>query len=745
MTTSPLSPSSSGAGSPSSPSAFERLHPKVQKWIWDQGWNELRPVQEQSIPAILDGELDVLLAAATAGGKTEAAFLPIASMLASNESRGLRVLCISPLKALINDQFGRLEALFEYLDVPVHRWHGDVSSDRKRKLLKDPEGVLLITPESLEALFVIHGYRIATILAGLERVVIDEAHVFIGSDRGKQLQSLLARLEQRLQRRIPRIGLSATLGDLAVAAEYLRPGHADQVAHIVSGSAGQELRMQVRGYEAKVAPTSGPETSEPVPPSAALEIAGDLWRALRGGKHLAFANRRATVERISDILRRRSEAERVPNEFYPHHGSLSKEFREEAESKLKDPTTPATAVCTSTLELGIDIGQVESVAQIDAPFSVASIRQRLGRSGRRGGPAILRMYIEEPPLSAKSPLLDELRPEIVQTVAMVQLLVERWCEPNDPGGLNLSTLTQQALSLIAERGGVTAEVAWTVLCERGAFRSLSKQQFVALLRCLGQQELILQGQDGTLYLAEKGERIVEHFTFFAVFSTPEEFRLVCAGKTLGTLTVDTSITRDLLLVFAGRCWRVLEVDPEALVITVEPAPGGRLPHFEGGRGGLIHDEIRRRMREVWLAGDLPPYLDPNARRLLVEGRSCFVRRGLESDPIQADGRDAVFMLCRGDRITNTVTVMLSARGHSVMNLGPMVSVRDMTPAVLRTELSQLTDSIPDAVDLAHRVRNKLTAKYDWVLDENLLSADYASRALAPSEAVDAIRSALDLA
>lgn len=742
MTSSLPSSSDANAGKPTPVPAFERLHPKVQKWIWDQGWKELRPVQDLSIPVILDGQSDALLAAATAGGKTEAAFLPIASMLAANESAGLRVLCVSPLKALINDQFGRLEALFEYLDVSVHRWHGDVSSDRKRKLLKSPDGVLLITPESLEALFVIHGYRISTIFAGLERIVIDEAHVFIGSDRGKQLQSLLARLEQRLQRRIPRIGLSATLGDMGIAAEYLRPGHADEVKCIVSGSDGQELHLQVRGYEAKAAPLSGPVGADPVPPSAAFEIAEDLWRALRGGKHLAFANRRATVERISDILRRRSEAERVPNEFYPHHGSLSKEFREEAESKLKDPATPATAVCTSTLELGIDIGQVESVAQIDAPFSVASIRQRLGRSGRRGGPAILRMYIEEPPLSASSPVLDELRPEIVQTVAMVQLLVERWCEPNDPGGLNLSTLTQQVLSLIAERGGVTAEGAWAALCEKGAFRSVSKQQFVALLRCLGQKELILQGPDSTLYLAPKGERIVEHFSFFAVFSTPEEFRLVCAGKTLGTLTLDTSITKDLLLVFAGRCWRVLDVDPEALVVTVEPAPGGRLPHFEGGRGGLIHDVIRRRMREVWLSGEIPPYLDQSAQKLLVEGRSCFVRRGLESDPIQADGRDAVFMLCRGDRITNTVTVMLSARGHSVMNQGPLVLVRGMTPADLGRELTQLTESVPDAVELARRVRNKLAAKYDWVLDEDLLSADYASRALAPGETVNAIRLAL---
>ena len=676
MTNSAPSSSDGGSSASDASSVFELLHPRVQKWIWDQGWNELRDVQEQSIPAILDGVKDVLLAAATAGGKTEAAFLPIASGLAANETSGIRVLCVSPLKALINDQFDRLAALFEYLDVPVHRWHGDVSSDRKRRLLQDPQGILLITPESLEALFVIHGYRIATILEGLERVVIDEAHVFISSDRGKQLQSLLARLELRLKRRVPRIGLSATLGDMMLAAEYLRPGHASEVTCIVSDSDGQELRMQVRGYEAKVAPPSEPGDSENRMldlPSAASDIADHLWRVLRGNNHLVFANRRATVERLSQLLRRRCEAERVPNEFYPHHGSLSKEFREEAERKLKDPTAPATAICTSTLELGIDIGQVESVAQVSAPFSVASIRQRLGRSGRRGGPATLRMYIEEPPITTQSPVLDQLRPEIVQTVAMVELLIERWCEPNDPGGLNLSTLAQQVLSLIAERGGVAAEAAWVVLCERGAFRSVGKDQFVALLRCLGARDLIVQAPDETLVLGEVGERVVEHFSFFAVFSTPEEFRLVHAGRNLGTVALDTSLVQDILLVFAGRCWRVVSVDIEAKVVTVEPAPGGRMPHFEGGRGGLIHDKIRQRMRRVWRSGNVPNYLDKTAQRLLVEGRSCFARTELDTDPILADGKDSIIFLCRGDRVMNTVSVMLLARGHSVMCTGPLIT------------------------------------------------------------------------
>lgn len=730
----------------SSESAFERLHAKVRKWIWDQDWKELRDVQAQSISAILDGEHDVLIAAATAGGKTEAAFLPLASLLAEREAAGIRILCVSPLKALINDQFARLTDIFSYLNVPVHRWHGDVDGNRKRKLLDTPDGVLLITPESLEALFVIHGYRIATILAGVERVVIDEAHVFIASDRGKQLQSLLARLEQRVGRQVPRIGLSATLGDMAVAAEYLRPGRADQVLSVVSNNDSQEIQLQLRGYEAsadQASSVSGGQSQVVEPPNAGPAIAEHIWRTLRGNNHLVFSNRRARVEKISELLRRRSEKERVPNEFVPHHGNLSRDLREEAERRLKDTTMPTTAICTSTLELGIDIGQVESVGQIDAPFSVASIRQRLGRSGRRGGPSILRMYIEEASVSSSIALVDELRSELVQAIAMVELLIERWCEPNDPGGLNLSTLVQQILSLIAERGGVTALTAWKVLCDDGAFRSVDQAQFVALLRSLGTRDLVTQAPDQTLLLGEKGENIVNHYTFFAVFSTPDEYRLLHAGRPLGTLSVDTSLVPDILLVFAGRCWRVISVDAEAKIVVVEPAPGGRLPHFEGGQGGLVHDVVRQRMRDIWCAGDVPRYLDATARKLLTEARACHTRLGLDDSPIRADGSDTVLFLCRGDRIANTVSVMLASRGHAVMQKGPLLMVKDRGVRAVVHELSSLLNESHDPVELARRVENKRTAKYDWALSNELSSQDYASRALDIPGALSALSTLLD--
>ena len=251
-------------------------------------------------------------------------------------------------------------------------------ASKKSAFLKRPGGILLITPESLEALFVVRGPAVGGLLAALQYVVVDELHAFLGTERGAQLRSLLHRVELAIRRRVPRVGLSATLGDMSLAAEALRPGEPENVRCIVSAAGGQELSMQVRGYltMSSTNDQSGDEAQDQ------QQITADLFRVLRGQDNLAFANSRADVELYAARLRDMCEAARLPNEFFPHHGSLSKELREEVEAALKDHGRPATAVATTTLEMGIDIGSVQSVAQLGAPPSVAALRQRLGRSGR---------------------------------------------------------------------------------------------------------------------------------------------------------------------------------------------------------------------------------------------------------------------------------------------------------------------------------------------------------------------------
>lgn len=739
MTASPPSSSEpSGRGAAEVPSsAFERLHVGVQQWIWNKQWRDLRDVQERAIAPILEGKRDVLLSASTAAGKTEAAFLPICSRLADDRPASVRALYVGPLKALINDQFERLEDLCKELGIAVHRWHGDVAASKKQSVIDEPSGILLITPESLEALFVRVGHRLARVFSGLEHVVLDEVHAYIATERGRQVQSLLHRLELMLRRRVQRIGLSATLGDLGEAASYLRPGDPSRVECIVAASSGQTLKVQVRGYrgpvEVKQPEGNGADQGEAPDDdvgSDVLAITQDLYRTVRGGKHLVFANSRANVELYADRLRRRCEAERVPNEFVPHHGSLSKELREAAEAALKDKERPTTAVCTSTLELGIDIGQVVSVAQIGAPFSVASLRQRLGRSGRRGAPAILRVYVSEPELDSRSPLLDELRAELVQTIAAIELLIRGWCEPHGEGGLRLSVLVQQVLSLIAQHGGVRAKEAWRALCESGPFRDVDERRFGTLLRDLGAKDLIAQSPDGTLVLGLKGEKIVGHYSFYAVFATPEEFRIVHGTHVLGSMAFDLTLVVGLHIVFGGRRWRIMDIDAVAKLVEVGPAPGGRLPRFEGGRGGLVHDRVRQEMRRVYESGELYAYLDDSAAKLLAEARASYARNAFDETSLVQAGRDTLVFACRGDRVLNTLAVDLAARKLSVEVRGPAILIEGMAAEEARRLFAELAARGPaDPLELARSAANKASAKYDWAIGDELLCNDYARRAL----------------
>src|ERR1700761_7237393 len=248
-----MPPPASASDHPAATSSpFGLLAEPVRRWIYDQGWQTLREAQEAAIPVLLDGTMDVIIAAATATGKTEAAFLPICSHLADHPAAGpgIQVLYVAPLKALINDQHERLSGLCERLGIAVHRWHGDVPGSRKSAFLKNPSGILLIPPESLEALFVVRGPQAAAILAGLQYIVVDELHAFLGTERGAQLRSLMHRVELSLRHRVPRVGLPATLGDMSLAADALRPGEAAAVRCIESRHGGQELAAQVRGYTA---------------------------------------------------------------------------------------------------------------------------------------------------------------------------------------------------------------------------------------------------------------------------------------------------------------------------------------------------------------------------------------------------------------------------------------------------------------------------------------------------------------
>lgn len=722
-----------------SSNSFLLLDERIQRFIWSEGWSELRDAQEAAIPPILKADRDVIVAAATAAGKTEAFFFPALTHLLQSKEPKL-IVYISPLKALINDQFGRLDRLCEILEVPVYPWHGDIGATLKQRFFKGRHGVLLITPESVEAMLCNRGSTISAIFSNLSFIVIDELHAFIGSERGKQLQSLMHRLDGAVGRFVPRVGLSATLGDMRLASDFLRPDKSSDVLLVESNASSLDLKLIIKGYEEpstdRKPKSDASDDSEQEAEDAGTspgQVAVHLFKTMRGSNNLVFPNSRREVERYTNLLNRYCVNQKVPNEFWPHHGNLSKELRYETEAALKQKVLPATAICTNTLELGIDIGAVKSVGQIGPPPSVASLRQRLGRSGRRKGEsAILRAYSIEDVQNADSTLETRLRFDTLQMIAMVLLLIENWFEPPRSKGLHLSTLVQQVLSLIAQKGGATAEELFKILCVKGApFSTTSRSDLYDLLRHMATQDLLVQDSSNLLLHGQAGERLVNHYSFYAAFASEEEYRLIDKGRTLGSLPISQMLTVGQRILFAGKTWLVNLIDEEHKAIYVTRKSGGQPPSFTG-LGSRIHTRVIQRMRLVLENDDVPAFLDDTAKRFLSEARGNYQQLNLKNEILLDQGSEVMLLTWLGDDANEAIACILKQHGITAIpsSTGIDITKSGRTIPELLGILADLGSmEIPSLDDLLKDVQNLEHEKWDWALSERLLRATYASQYL----------------
>ncbi|GKW26933.1 DEAD/DEAH box helicase [Pectobacterium brasiliense] len=715
-------------------SAYDSLDPRVRKWVYKQGWPALRPLQESAIPAILARDRDVLISAGTAAGKTEAFFLPACSAIAGITS-GFGIVYISPLKALINDQYRRLESLGEALDMPVTPWHGDVPQSKKKKIRTDPAGILLITPESLESLLINSSGWIKQAFSPVSYIVIDEFHAFIGTERGMQLLSLLNRIDHVLGRHanpVPRVALSATLGELDKVPELLRPDKRLPCETVTDSNSTATLQVQVKGYLVPVT-----QRGEEPQSSAEKYVCADIFRLCRGDSHLVFANSRKRTESIAATLSDMCEENVVPNEFFPHHGSLSRELRETLEARLQQGNLPTTAVCTMTLELGIDIGKVQSVIQVTPPYSVSSLRQRMGRSGRRDSPSVLRMLISEQELTATSDMVDRLRLQLVQSMAMIRLMItKRWFEPADARQMHYSTLLHQILAITAQWGGVRADQLWSQLCQTGPFRNIDLTDFKTLLRHMGGYGLLTQLASGEMVIGAEGEKLTNHYTFYAVFNTPEEFRIVTGSRTLGTVPVDSPLLPDQHIIFGGRRWKVTEIEVEKKVIYVEATKGGQPPQFSGG-GMSVHDVVRQEMLAIYRENDYRiaigsksvDYADATARSLFAEGCDNFKRFNLQNSHFISDGQRSYVLPWMGDKVVNTITALLIRSSFKASSFAGVIEIDDASVPTVQHALKQMLFSgLPSESELAADVPEKYLDKYDDYLPESLLAKGYGAKA-----------------
>lgn len=752
------------------PSAFDRLAPFIQEFIWKNGWTDLREIQVRAAAAAFDTDKHLLLAAGTASGKTEAAFLPVLTQLHEDPPSTVGALYIGPLKALINDQFLRLGDLCTEADIPVTAWHGDVSASKKKALLERPSGILQITPEALEGLLLNRSADLMRLFGDLGWVVIDEVHAFMASDRGGQVLSLLDRLARYAldRNRLPRrIGLSATLGDYGEAAAWLA-GETKRGVEVIAEQGGRTVFLLVDHFHVKPRRTEddaedprggndnhGGDSSEGIElqrrrgaklPDGDDDAAradrliakqSDLFRAAYDAtqrrKSLIFTNTRGDAEEIITGLRRLAERAHEPDIFHVHHGSIAAPLREAAEAAMRDGDGPACTAATVTLELGIDLGQLDRVLQLGPTFTVASFLQRLGRAGRRGQRPEMFFLLREEESQAGDPVVDRIPWELLQTVAIIQLYAEeRWIEPIARPMLPGSLLYQQTMSVAGAAGELTPPQLAERVLTLAPFREVTQDDFRDLLRHLLAIDHLERTEEGGLILGLAGERIVRNFRFLATFVDTTEWAVKEGSRDIGTVGDPVPVGERFAL--AGRTWEVVDLVPEQRTIIARRVRGALRTIFSGGRGGDIHDRVVERMRRV-LAEDLVyPYLTERAQARLAEARHLARAADLASRPTVVPlGGDKVALLpwCGSRRLR---TMHLRLTGHpevrtaAVPGLFLEVAAHPGQAETMVSSLAALAVEPWDADALVAELDRAFCerAKYDAFLPEPLLKKGFAA-------------------
>lgn len=722
--------------------AFERYAPFIQDYIYRSGWKTLRGIQNAAADAIFNTDDNVLLTASTASGKTEAAFFPMLTLLDEEPADSVGILYIAPLKALINDQFLRMNDLCEEQGIPVTRWHGDADASKKRKLLKKPRGILQITPESLESLMINKHMEIPSLFHDLRFIVIDEIHSLLRGDRGLQTFCLIERMCRLAQCDPRRIGLSATIGNPEDAGKFLSAGcHRKTIIPHFEGDR-EVWRLSMEHFynsepQADEGKTDIPETiPQEEPTDKAPEVAdpgiGYIFNHTRGKKCLIFTNSREECEAVCQYLRQYCEVNHEPDRFLIHHGNLSASYRESAEEEMKDDDSLMSVCATATLELGIDIGRLERAFQIDAPFTVSGFLQRMGRTGRRGNPSEMWFVMREDHPEARAMLPDMIPWYLIQGIALVQLYIEdRFVEPPRMERLPYSLLYHQTMSTLASCGEMTpAELASRVL-PLSAFSHISKEDYQVLLRHLLSIDHINRTENGGLITGLTGERIVNNYKFYAVFQENVEYAVRADSQELGTIVKPPPVGDKIAI--AGRVWVVDEVDHKHRVVYCTLVKGN-IPAYFGDVAGDIHTRILERMYDVLNEQKNYPYLMRHAVCRLMDARHTFHNAGMNRDVlIHLGGKMWVLFPWLGSYAFLAMERFLKIKCRERLGLKGLTSVRpyyiQFTMQVSKEKffeiLKEEAEKEFDTIDLVYPEEVPVFEKYDQYVPPELVRKGFA--------------------
>lgn len=572
---------------------LERLHPHLQHAIvHDLGWRSLRPVQELTIDAVLDGCNPVVLAP-TAGGKTEAAIFPLLSRILSDDLKPVAALYVCPIRALLNNQEERLRGYARMVGLEIFKWHGDVADSRKQRFRDAPAHILMTTPESLEVMMISARTDARALFAGLSAVIIDEVHAFAGDDRGAHLAALLERLVALGGRDVQRIGLSATVGNPLVIGEWLQ-GSSRRPFRLVDPPRTKADRALQVDLRADIG-----------------EAAAGIRQLARGKKSLVFVESRSKAEKVAHAVGGDSV------EVFIHHSSVSRADRALAEEQFARGHNTAI-VCTSTMELGIDVGDLDQVIQVDAPATVASFLQRLGRTGRRAGSRANCTFFC---LSAES---------LLQSVALLRLAQAGWVEDVRPAAHAMHVLAHQVMALILQEGGLSRHKLLPWVEAAYPFSSIREERVQELVQTMIEREILYEA-DGLLSLGQRGEKLYGRRNFFelyAVFTAPPVMRVQHGKDDVGHIQATFVSMHDgskgpLTFRLSGRAWEVALVDWSKGVLHVRPAGDGRVPSWLG-LPGVLSTQLCQAMMDVLLReGEESAWLTRTAALELASMRESY--------------------------------------------------------------------------------------------------------------------------
>lgn len=693
---------------------YHLLNEKIQKVLHEKGWTEFRPIQDEAIIHMVDSPSDMIISAPTASGKTEAAFLPIISKIADSGKDSVKILYISPLKALINDQFLRVEDLCRHIDFPITKWHGDANQSKKTALIKNPAGILLITPESIESLFLNKFEFLNTLFKNLEYIVIDEIHSFIGNERGSQLKSLLNRIEYTIDVHPYKIALSATISNLPDIAKWLNHHDPESVKIIEYNDDNKDVSGIIKCYEEDI-------SLEDDSKNDFTEFEKDLFRSIITKKNLVFANAKITLEEHCDTMQQIAKKNNVSNIFFIHHGSLSKDIREYCEELLKKESN-ISVFCTNTLELGIDIGNIDRIVFLAPPFSVSSMVQRLGRSGRKEkSKKKFLFYLKENVIDEKSHWRDILRVQLIQSIAIVELMIEGFIEPLEAGTFDYSTFVHQLLSYLGQTGGATASKIYRNIGEIAFEGYFSKDEFIAILKKLYSDEIIYQMPDGTITLSLRGERIVENYKFYAAFMTSKDWKVICDGKEIGQISGESVsfLKEESHFLLAGKRWEVIEINTKNQAIIVKRAYSKKPLRFCGGIQD-IHRRIHQKMLEIYETNLFPSYLHKESDTIPI------LKEGFDNYKYYVKAQDSnILPVLEGSRTQKTIGLLLEYFGARVSDGGIGIFCSSGKQKLIEI-LKAIDFSTLDKNGVINKIPRvlKCIKKFDNLLPDEILNKEY---------------------